>query len=479
MSFSGISVKPILLEFMIGLPLALSAASFLQANPADLKSLQANLQVEEQNGQIGAAARSAAVIREILPWRTDLTIQYGKLLLEDGNPAEALPLLEEASTRGDFTAEGATWLGAAYLAQGQPTRAVEVWEALAEQEQASTEVLAQLAGLYRKAGNFDQAADTLDQWKSREPGNPRPLLELGYLHALTDPPRAVRELDEAAALDKEIMPQVFQLRKALKHEECDEETNCRMKVGLALSGLEQWDLAARVLEEVTGADSENAEAWAFLGEARHQSGQNGLDALKQAEKLAPDSTTMKALMALYWRREGNLVYAEKIMEKLAREDPENAVWQIELGVIAAQGGNSKLALQYFTAATALEPENRDAWISLAQFCLDKGLDLHGTGLTAARKAVLLSSQDSSALTLMGQILFTLEDYASAERFLERAIALNDRDAAAHLNLGQIYFENGKTATAYEHLTKAVRLSDIGSSTGVLARRTFKKLFPGG
>jgi PPK2 family polyphosphate:nucleotide phosphotransferase len=69
---------------------------------------------------------------------------------------------------------------------------------------------------------------------------------------------------------------------------------------------------------------------------------------------------------------------------------------------------------------------------------------------------LLIPDDPEALDLMGWILLNLEDFHSAERFLQRAIDKSTNYAQAYLHLGQLYLQQADTLRAHDFLWRIHR-----------------------
>lgn len=477
MSQPGQLRRQLLIAAGIGLPWLLVILLNLHPAPLRLSHAFQQASLAETHLSLQKAASATTVILEFQPWRTDLWVKLGQFYLQAGKWQDAIQSLEIAANRPGFTTEGLILLGKAYWLGGSPKLAINTWQPLVASGKAPIQTHADLAALQRQEGDLAGAAQTLQSWIERQPGNAHPLLELGFVLAVHDPALAVEALDKAAAIDRSLSSQIFQLRKALRKEDCGSEVKCTMQTGRALAGLGQWDLAALLFEQAVAQSPDHAEAWAFLGEAQQQTGKDGFAALQHAESLSPTSPTVRALMSLYWRRQGKPEMAQVFLRALAALEPEQAAWQIELGNTAAEAGDLKAAMNHFQKAASLEPENPLVWASLARFCVDYATNLREEGLPAARRLLMLSPQDATAHVLMGRILFDLRDFASAERFLLQAIQLDDNNAYAHLVLGQFYLQSENYDFASYHLQRALSLSKPDQMEGMLASRLLERFFP--
>ena len=470
--------RQLLIAAGIGLPWLLVILLNLCPAPLRLSYSFQQARHAEMHLNLQKAASTTEAVLEFQPWRTDLRIKLGQFYLQTGRWQDAIQSLETAASRSGFTTEGFVLLGKAYWLGGSPDLAIRTWQPLVTVGKAPLQTYADLATLQRREGDFTGAAQTLQYWIERQPDDALPLLELGFIQAVQDPALAVESLDRAAAIDRSLSGQIYQLRKALRREGCISKVDCTMQTGRALAGLSQWDLAIPLFEKATAQSPENAEAWAFLAEAQQRTGKDGFTALQRAETLSPNSPVVKALMSLYWRRQGKPEMALVFLRTMAALEPELAAWQVELGSTAAAAGDLTSAMGYFQKAAKLEPENPLVWASLARFCVDYATSLREEGLPAARRFLMLKPQDPTAHVLMGRTLFNLRDFASAERFFFRAIQLDDNNAYAHLSLGQFYLQDNNNDLAFYHLQRALSLSKPDQPEGLLARRLLARFFPG-
>jgi tetratricopeptide (TPR) repeat protein len=256
----------------------------------------------------------------------------------------------------------------------------------------------------------------------------------------------------------------------------DDPSYRQLLVGRSLGSLGYWDLAAQSFDRSVKLNPNYAEAWAFLGEADQHLDKDGYPNLQKAQQLGPTSITVQALLALYWRRQGQPEKALPTLQAVAAAEPRQAVWQIELGTTLADMGEINLALAYFQHAVEMEPGSAPYWEILAQFTITNSLNLRTLGLPAARQAVLLAPRDPAALATMGACMYALGDMQEAERFFLRALLANPDYALAHLQLGQVYLQENQYQLAYQHLRKALDLSKNQPEIQGMAQRLLHQYF---
>ncbi|MCC6146183.1 MAG: tetratricopeptide repeat protein [Anaerolineaceae bacterium] len=477
MNTNGQLKRWFLIAIGIGLPWLLVFFLQLQPFPQQLSTAWQEVRSAETRLRFQSAAKAMREILEFQPWRTELWIRLGRFYLQAGKWEEAVESLSGVASRPNFDSEGAFSLGEAYWQSGKPEQAIKIWKPLVISEEAPPELYSLLEGLQRQQGDMDGALQTLNYWIERVPDSAYPKLELGFLLAVDNPSSAAEVLNQAINIDRTLSGRLYPLRKALKGESLSKRDHL-MQTGRALAGLGQWDLAEILFERAIQQNSEDAEAWAFFGEAQQQMGKDGLPALVHAEDLSPNSPTVQALMSLYWRRHEKPDRALILLRTLAATEPEESIWQLELGSAAAETGDLMAAMAYFQNAVKMEPENPLVWSSLARFCVEYMVAAREVGLPAARRLLELSPNDQEGYVLMGRLLFSLGDLASAERFLLQGVSLDPSEAPANLVLGQLYLQEEKYEPAFYYLQKAVTLSNPGQVEGLLAKRLLDRFFPG-
>lgn len=408
------------------------------------------------------------------PWRADLWEKVAQLEMSGGDYAGAAQAYAEAARLGQISLNGMAQRGDALLLNGEVEQASIVWrEALEKITSEGGDADAFFERIYRAqrdAGALDAALETAQAWQKQQPENGWALYQSGLLMIARQPDEALAVLLAAARTNPDFSPAVETLRKAIGLAGTStSEAYQKLVLGRALGSLGEWELAEQLISEAAALAPNYAEAWAFLGEARQHLGKAGYADLRRAEELNPNSVIVQALLAVYWRRQNNSEMALQALEKAIELEPGQSLWLIEAGNTQAELGDLVRARAYFEQAIQLEPGSVAAWEALARYSIEYNADVAGTGLPAARQALLLTPRAAQTLDLMGAVFLSLGDLVSAERFLQRAIEQDSTLAIAHLHLGQVYLHMEKADAAVFPLSTAERLSP-DSAVGRLARR---------
>lgn len=452
-----ISLILLLIFLAISVPLILSGY-------AELEKAASSTSYLEVAGHYQNAARR-------LPWRADLYELSGHAYYHAQDYVRADTAYRDAFERGALSSEGWVAWGDVHYLIGNLQRAAEIWEQALEQGDPSEHLYSRLAEIYQSNGEPSRAAETLQKYVSAHPEDASAHYRLGLLLAPSEPDRALQELLGASRLDAQFDPAVQALRTALNLAALEESASGRsVLIGRGLGLVNEWRLARIAFENAVRADETNAEAWAWLGEANQQVGEEGTQQLERAFHLNPGSATVRGLRGLYFQRTGNFRGALTEFQTAAALEPENSSWYVSLGEAHAKLGDLIRALEAYQKATRLAPEDPTYWRLLAIFCAQNNVNIRDVGVPAAQKAVVLDG-DPASLDVLGWLLTLDARYEEATRILNRALELDPQNSSAHLHLGMLSLQTNDRVKAYDHLIQA---RDLGSKE---AEMILSRYFP--
>ena len=227
--------------------------------------------------------------------------------------------------------------------------------------------------------------------------------------------------------------------------------------GQALAAMGEWELARKAFLRAVELAPDYVEAWAYLGEAQQQSGEDGLPALKRALELNPDSLSAQLFSALYWQRQGNYRQAGLHFYVAALIAPADPYIQIQWGQNSVLAGDTSGARNHFQRAAELSPDNPEVQKHLVRYSLDTELYVEEIALPAAQKLLKDDPSDPEILTLLGRAHSFLEESEAARFYLLRAVTLDPDYAPAQLYYGLFLLSSGERQEALLHLTKVLEL----------------------
>jgi tetratricopeptide (TPR) repeat protein len=396
-----------------------------------------------------------------IPWRADLYELAGHAYFHAEEYSLADAAYQKAFEKDVLSPEGwVAWGDVNYL-NANTERASEVWAQALKRENSSDQLYSRLSQFYNGNGDYPKAAQYLQKYVAMHSDGASARYRLGLLLTLSDPHEAVSELTSASQLDPQLDPAVQTLRTALGLASLNGSTSERFVIiGRGLGLVNEWPLAHAAFEEAVSLDGKNAEAWAWLGEANQQMGQEGSAELKRALSLNPKSSTVRGLRGLYFQRVGNFREALTEFQSAARLEPDNPAWRVSIGEAHSKLGDLIQALKAYQSATALASDNASYWRLLAIFCAQNNVNIKDVGVPAAQKAVILAKEDATSFDVLGWLLLLDARHEEAERTLMRALELDSQNASAHLHLGMVYLQKDDRVSAYDHLIKA---RDLGNA----------------
>ncbi|MBI5946324.1 MAG: tetratricopeptide repeat protein [Chloroflexi bacterium] len=425
----------------------------------------------QQNYQ--AAADSLEQAARLLAWRDDLWDKVGIAASYSGNYPDAIIFLNRAPVLSE---QGWQAKGSAYLSTGDISSALKTYQQ-GLQFYDSASLYAGLAFIYRQQKEWAAESEALKNLTRLNPADVYAHYRLGLILTILEPEHALPELMLASSLNSETDPAVQTLRAALNVSAEQADLSQQMlTIGRALGLVQEWELSIAAFENAISLNTENAEAWAWLGEAKQQLGQDGRAELDHAVSLDQSSVVVNALRGLYWNRQGN--YPQMLAEYLqaAESEPTNPAWQASVGDAYAKGGDIVSALTAYQRAAELAPKDATYWRLLAVFCADNGAHVEDIGLPAALKAVELAPDDPFALDALGWAYLSSGRYTNAMQILSDVVTRFPNHLSAHIHLAMTYLAQGNRAAALGELS-FVRAADGDGVDGLFAEQLLKKYFP--
>jgi tetratricopeptide (TPR) repeat protein len=437
---------------------------------ADLRRADASLAA----GDYDSAAADYEHAARLVFWRGDLWERAGRAAFAGGDDEEAIRFLEAAPS---LSVEGWTELGQAYFQLRRVDESIRAYQRGLDQHGGAPSLYRGLVLAYNAKGDLAAETSALGNYLAFESGDAAARYRFGLLLCIDNPDRALEELSTTAAQDAAYDPAYQTMRTALNLASLESDESKRLAViGRGLGLVQEWQLALAAFQGAVEADGENAEAWAWIGEARQHLGQDGRAELERAAALAPFNSNVRALFGLYWKRVENYDRALAEFQWAALLDPENPHWQAALGEAYAQAGDLPPALEAYRRAAELAPTDAGIWRLLAIFCAQYSYETAGVGLNAAHQVAALAPDDPASYDLLGWLYLSSGLYLEAETTLARALAMDPNLASAHLHLAMVYMAYDRWDDAHVELLLARDL-DPNGETGAYAQQLLGQYFP--
>ena len=373
--------------------------------------------------------------------------------------------------------DGWSDLGAAYYQLGRFDDSAHALQRGLEAHGENASLYRGLALAYNAQGDFPSEAAALQKYIALDGSEAAAHHRLGLLFAVLDPEKALPELMASAKLDEAYDPAVQTMRSALDFALLQgNETDRLVIIGRGLGLVSEWQLAREAFAHAVQADGKNAEAWAWLGEAKQHLGQDGSGELVRAEALDPFSANIRALSGLYWKRQNDAQKALAQFQWAVAIEPHNPAFQAALGDAYVFAGNLPPALAAYQRATELAPTEVAYWKMLALFSAQYSFQVEEVGIPAARQALALAPDTAASYDLLGWTYLAAANISLAEENFRAALRLDPDYALAHLHLGMAYLQTNEMDAAREHLSRAQSLDPEGAQ-GQAAANLLALYFP--
>lgn len=436
------------------LPIFLALALDVSPNSNAIVTHWKNLNLLEGTQQTEEWIENAQSILRSQPWQANLWSRLAEKQFNHANFNEAISSLKKVEAIDSLDVGQTILLGQAYWEANQKESAFNTWQSVIQKQQASSDDFRKLFQIQQTNNDWFGAYQTLLKWQQIQPENEELIPALIYSQIIFEPSIVINSITSAKKGEfQSLIPDIEMIQQ--------EENSVYQMVlsGNLLSSIGEWNYATAAYAYVTRMAPEYAEGWAFYGNALLNTGKDGYTALNKAILISPKSVVSRAYLASYFRSKNDLNRSLEIYEELSNEEPDQGIWQQELGNTYIQLGNPEKALQAFKNATEIEPGNAYFWINLAKLSGDYKLDIEEIGLPAARQSLLVDENNGEALDTLGWLLLILKDYTSAERFLMAAYYQEPESALVNLHLGQLYYFQNKPQLSSYYLKRTIEFAD--------------------
>jgi len=292
-------------------------------------------------------------------------------------------------------------------------------------------------------------------------------LEASYLEGLqlaaTDPLQALPLLQDIAFSSRPEAESARTLLQAIQAGRLADDPAYLLTVsGQALAAISEWKLAQEALLHAVQSEPEYAEAWAYLGEAQQQNGEDGYPALKRALDLNPQSLSALLLNALYWQRQQEYPRAALLYSRASMMEPENSSIQLQWGQNSLLAGDVNEAREHFELAADLSPSDLEVWTFVAQYCVDAEIYVEELGLPAALLVFREQPENAQVMVLVGRAYLATGNQVTAEVVLQETVKLHPEYMPAHYYYALFLLAKSEDSEAFVHLNKVIELAP-GSS----------------
>ncbi len=369
-----------------------------QLGDRDIEVLLLAASASQQINQFGESARRLEQLLQLNPQLYQQRLSLARLYLRTGQIDQAQRQINLLRQARPADATPLQLQAAVHLTQGEPQRAIAIFEAMGPDE--NRPVALRLAGLYAVADRKQDAMRLL--WRLLE-DDPRDVQALQMLLSTTEDP-AEREAALTQAQEGGVDDQVLRVLAArYGGEEARGAVFEELLADMQEEDPFQWRMTQyRILSQQGQTD-----------EARRH--------LEQAARLQPDHAGVIEALFNEAIREGDLDRARTLADKAGRLNLDQADGQFFLGKLLLFSGDGAEAVNAFRRGLALRPVYSEGW------------------------------------QMLGGALQNMGDSEAASEAFVRALDQRPDNVTALRGLARAQAERGETAAAIATLERAVRL----------------------
>lgn len=203
---------------------------------------------------------------------------------------------------------------------------------------------------------------------------------------------------------------------------------------------------------------------------------NAAIAYKKAEKIAPLDERSRFTLAMAYIRLQKQAWAAPELERLTKEQPNNALYWYWLGRVDYDAQKYDQAVIKFSKAVALDAMMMRAYDNLG-LCYDH-LSNTEAAIKNFRRAIELNRAQAKPsawpLVNLAGILIGKNELDEAQTLLIEAIRFDPKLPQAYYNLGQISEKQGKPIEAIESLNQAIALDPNYAEPHYTLSRIYQK-----
>jgi tetratricopeptide (TPR) repeat protein len=476
---------------------------------------------EKKLGQAETEFRSAL---NIDPRFAPGALKLGQVLISEGKPQAAVACLEDAVKQAppDQAESVQAALGLAYAENGETERALATLRSLVTSQPDSADAHFSLGLLDTRQGrskdeeaavtefrealrldanmdaarialgriltslqNYSDAAPVLLEYTRRQPKDAQGFNALGLAYqGLKKSDAAINALQRAAALDPKDATIRFnlgmllassgkteaaiqQLKAAERVNPSDTETHKELALLLEKTGEKEGAHNERTEIAALKSSSDRENAIARLNEEANQSLAAGnakaaAEAYRKAMELNVRDPKLHYNLSLALDKMGDFPSERKELERVIKLDPNIAVAQNQLGMLALRSGQDAEAELRFKKALALDPKFAEAQSNLGVLYSREGKNSEAAPLF--QQAIKNDPKYSKAYVNFGLLMAQQGAFSEAEQQFRNAIAVNSNYADAYAALGMLQAKTGRGAEAVNNFQMAVTLEPASAQS---------------
>lgn len=331
-------------------------------------------------------------------------------------------------------------LASIYLAEKDPTRAINLLDTIQRSAPNDPQLLALLASGYMGLKNYSKATTLYQQALQLDRTNrPDLLASLGLSQ--------VSQGDEIMGIQN--------LTKAFEGNPGDARTGSALATLLLQHG--EGKKAVAVMEKVVAHEPRNIFAWNLLGVAKINLNDvaGARNAYQKAVELSPKFAAPRLNLARLESNEGKLAEAQTALQTVLRIDPNNSEAMFEMGRLEERNNRVPSAIKWIDKARLIDRKNTRAAVYLVDLYLRQQNVTQA--LEIARETVASQPQDLSALAALARAQINNKDPAAARNTVTTLTQLGRNSPSIQVEIARLQLQTNDSRQAQLSLQRALEI----------------------
>jgi tetratricopeptide (TPR) repeat protein len=371
-------------------------------------------------------------------------IALGRVLISLQKYSDAMPVLLEYSRHQPNDAQGFFALGMAYQSLKQSDAAIGAFRRAVELDPKDPVIHFKLGMVLASLGQTDAAIQHLEAAERIRPSDPEIHSELAsVLDKAGNKERARAEKTKLASLKSN-----DERENAISR--LNEEANESLLAGNVKAAAESY-------RKAIGLNSHDAKLHYNLSLALDKLGDLASERkeLERTVELDPNVAVAQNQLGVLALRGGQQAEAEKRFKKALESEPTFSEAQSNLGVLYSQQGKNAEAASSFQQAIKSDPKYSKAYVNFGLLLAQQGA--YSDAERQFRMAIQIDSNDADAHAALGMLLAKTGHGVDAVNSFQKAVMLTPDSAQAHLNLGIALVDQFDRPGGLREFSEAARL----------------------
>lgn len=367
-------------------------------------------------------------------------------------------------------------LAQVYYLSGNNKAAEKEYEKLIAAKRDDLELHYQLAAIYLRNKKPEKAMEVYDDIFNRDKS------QIKALEKAAEIAFVLQKLEQAAKYYDTLIVQQPENINYYKY---------RSDIALIKNDLPKALEMYQVLSEMAPADIEIAERYGDLL-ARSDSTRKAHDYLRGLIRNYPDRQAAYISLSMLFARNDEIDSLLSITDIAMEKFPDQSYFPIVRANVLSNQGENDEAVRYLQRVLAIEPDNLQAqlllantWEALEQYRLsdslysriisqhpDEAVALNnyayslalrgeriGEALQMVEQALAIEPDNASYLDTKGWLLYLQENYKDARKYIEKALSMNSHNAEVLEHMGDVLMKLNKPEEAQKYYRQALEIDN--------------------